>query len=117
LSYGQFNIAISGYGLFVVNRSGTIGEYTTTGATVNASLISGLSSPFGIAALGNKLFVANEGNGVICEYTTSGQVVNASLVGGLDFPYNIAISPVPEPTAFALAGLGVAALCLWRNLK
>ena len=29
--------------------TGTIGEYTTSGATVNASLVSGLNAPFGIA--------------------------------------------------------------------
>jgi hypothetical protein len=32
-----------------VDQSGTVGEYTTAGATVNASLISGLSGPHGIA--------------------------------------------------------------------
>ena len=43
-------IAISGNNLFVVNTvAETIGEYTTSGATVNASLITGLVSPFGIA--------------------------------------------------------------------
>ena len=31
-----------------VSGTGTIGEYTTTGATVNAALISGLVRPFGI---------------------------------------------------------------------
>src|SRR5208283_1024762 len=42
-------IAASG-ALFVANfNGGTIGEYTTSGATVNASLITGLNQPFGIA--------------------------------------------------------------------
>jgi hypothetical protein len=42
-------IAISGSDLFVTNRSGnTIGEYTTSGATVNAALITGLQGPEGI---------------------------------------------------------------------
>jgi hypothetical protein len=36
--------------IFVVNTSAdTIGEYTNSGATVNASLVSGLNGPFGIA--------------------------------------------------------------------
>ena len=35
-----------------------IGEYTTSGATVNASLISGLNNPQGIAVSGSDLFVA-----------------------------------------------------------
>ena len=43
-------IAVSGSALFVsIPNIGTIGEYTTGGATVNASLVSGLNSPTGIA--------------------------------------------------------------------
>jgi hypothetical protein len=41
---------VFGGNLFVANRaSGTIGEYTISGATVNATLISGLNLPTGIA--------------------------------------------------------------------
>ena len=42
--------------------AGTIGEYTTAGATVNAALISGLNGPLGIAVSGSNLFVANYGD-------------------------------------------------------
>jgi hypothetical protein len=43
-------IAISGSDLFIANfNTGTVGEYTTSGATVNASLISGLDTPVEIA--------------------------------------------------------------------
>ena len=39
-------IAVSGGFLFVVDQySGTIGKYTTSGATVNAALVSGLNFP------------------------------------------------------------------------
>ena len=39
-------LALFGNNLFVVNGlDGTIGEYTTSGSTVNASLISGLDGP------------------------------------------------------------------------
>jgi len=61
--------------LFVANwNNGTIGEYSTSGATVNASLVSSGSSNFwGLAASGSDLFVVNEQNpGTIGEYTTSG---------------------------------------------
>src|ERR1017187_5432919 len=37
----------------------TIGEYTTSGATVNASLVTGLSYPRAIAVSGSNLFVTN----------------------------------------------------------
>src|SRR5471030_2567459 len=49
--------------------SGTIGEYTTTGGTVNASLITGLTPyTFGLAVSGNDLFVANYSLGTVGEY-------------------------------------------------
>jgi len=53
-------IAVSGSDLFVANYgANSIGEYTTSGATVNASLISGLSGPIGVAIYGSDLFVGN----------------------------------------------------------
>jgi len=71
--------------LFETNsNSGTIGEYTTSGATVNASLVSGLTGPAGVAVSGSNLFVASfVASGTIGEYTTSGATVNASLITGL----------------------------------
>ena len=42
-----------------ITVDGTIGEYTTSGATVNASLVSGLNYPYGIAVSGSNLFVTN----------------------------------------------------------
>jgi DNA-binding beta-propeller fold protein YncE len=72
------------------NSSGTIGEYTTAGETVNAALISGLSSPNGIAVSGSDLFVAN--GGVIGKYTTAGATVNRALISGLRGPFAIAVS-------------------------
>src|SRR5262249_18968835 len=45
-------IAVSGSDLFVTNTPiGTIGEYTTAGATVNPALISGLVYPYAIAVV------------------------------------------------------------------
>jgi autotransporter-associated beta strand protein len=71
---------------------GTVGEYTTSGATVNASLLSGFNSPNNIAVSGGNLFVTDDGNGRIGEYSTSGVAVNAFLVSGLNSPYGIAVS-------------------------
>jgi hypothetical protein len=46
--------------IFVINEGiGTIGKYTTDGATVNPALISGLTNPFAIAVSGSDLFVTN----------------------------------------------------------
>lgn len=73
--------------IYVVNNgSGTIGEYTGSGSTVNGSLVSGLSGPQGIVISGNDMFVANRTTGTIGEYTTSGATVNASLISGLNGP-------------------------------
>jgi hypothetical protein len=48
--------------LFVTSiDDNTIGEYTTSGATVNPALISGLSFPQGIAVSGENLFVTSFG--------------------------------------------------------
>ena len=82
-------VAVSGSELFVASETlggGIVGEYTTDLATVNASLISGLSEPEGIAVSGSYLFIANHGTGTIGEYTISGVTVNASLISGLDGP-------------------------------
>jgi len=47
---GPEGIAVSGSDLFVANQgNGTVGEFTTSGTVVNASLISGLNSPNDIA--------------------------------------------------------------------
>ncbi len=54
---------------------------------VNASLITGLDAPTGIALLGSDLFVGNFGNGTVGEYTLSGATINASLISGLDEPF------------------------------
>jgi hypothetical protein len=90
--------------LFVANEGGDnvnpgyIGEYTTSGATVNASLVSGLDNTGGhvinsgyLTIAGNDIFVANRFSGTIGEYTTSGTTVNASLVSGLDGPDGLAV--------------------------
>jgi MYXO-CTERM domain-containing protein len=72
--------------------SGAIGEYGLNGSTVNASLISGLDDPQGLAISGNDLFFANLAPGYVEEYKTSGATVNASLISGLSGVSGIAIS-------------------------
>jgi len=76
--------------------AGTIGEYTTTGGTVNANLVSNLNGPDAIALSGSDIYVANANAGTIGEYTTSGAAVNSSFVafeaGLLDPEGGIAVS-------------------------
>ena len=98
--------------LFVASdSSGTIGEYTTSGTTVNGSLISGLHDPFSLGVLGNDLFVAYYfGGDNIGEYTTSGTTVNAELIVAPAGFTSLAVEQVPEPVSWAVVGLGLAVL-------
>ena len=96
--FASNEIAVSGTHLFVANQSnGTIGEYNTSGSTVNAALVSGLgggfgffNGPVGVGVSGSDVFVLLLGGGVgaypgtVAEYTTSGSTVNASLITGVD---------------------------------
>jgi len=77
--------------IFVTNGN-KISEYTTSGATVNASLVTGLGEPFGVAVSGGYLYVANFSTGTVGQYTLSGGVVNASLVTGLGAADGLAVS-------------------------
>ncbi len=79
-----------------LDRVNSVGAYTTSGATVNASLVTGLTESYGIAVSGSNLFVTNSfgipGPWTIGEYTTSGATVNAALITLPSIPYGIAVS-------------------------
>jgi len=96
---GLCSISAAQAQIFVTNwGNGTVGEYNTDGSTVNASLVSGLYEPEGIAISGNDLYVVN-GTGTINEYTlgaTPGTVTGStlSLVTGLNAPFGLAISRI-----------------------
>jgi hypothetical protein len=90
--------------IFVTNYgTGTVGAYTTSGATVNASLISGSPGnasvcgaapcgPIGIAVSGSNLFVLAGPGFTVGEYTTAGAAVNPDLINVADPPAGIAAS-------------------------
>jgi hypothetical protein len=92
----------------VANTDGdTVGKYNiTTGGALNASFITGLNGPIGLALKGNILYVASTNNrgiysaavpimggaGTVGEYNaTTGEPLNVSLITGLDFPFGLAI--------------------------
>jgi len=86
-------VFLSGAPLFVTsNGTGTVGEFDTSGATINASLVSGFSDLEGVAVSGSTMFLVDRADGVIGEYTTSGAVINANLITGLNAPLDIAVS-------------------------
>jgi hypothetical protein len=77
---------------------GSVGKYNaSTGATINASFITGLTDAEGLAVLGNTLFVASYGGtpyggGTVGEYdATTGAVINASFITGLSYPTGLAV--------------------------
>ncbi|HET6247411.1 MAG TPA: hypothetical protein VFE47_06935 [Tepidisphaeraceae bacterium] len=90
--------------IFVPNLDG-VAEYTSSGATLNPALVSGLTGPHGIAVFGSDLFVTNYGDGLhgtVGEYTTAGATINASLISGLAGPGDIAVS---GSDLFVMSGL------------
>ena len=102
--------------IFVTNNGGnTVGDYTTSGATVNASLITGLNGPTGIALSGSNLFVVNFNGNTVGEYTTSGATVNASLITGLSSPFGIAVTPRAYAPLFQ--GLRTTFSCVFEGLS
>ena len=73
-----------------------MGKYTTSGETINASFISGLSSPMAIGILGPNLYIANTNAGEIGVYdANTGAVIDASLFSTRpDFPGGVAVDSV-----------------------
>ncbi len=82
------------YGQIFLSQAnqGRIAEYTTSGALVNPSLITGLNAPNNITASGGNLFISLINTGTIAEYTTSGATVNRSLITGMNSPAGVAVS-------------------------
>jgi hypothetical protein len=74
------------------DTQGTIGEYTNSGATVNASLLTGLSFPGSIAVSDGFIYVTNSIAGTIGKYTISGVAINPTLISGLNSPQDIEVS-------------------------
>jgi WD40 repeat protein len=96
----------SGFGRF----PNTVGEYNaTTGATINANFITGLSDALGLALSGDgtALFVTNPGNNTVGEYNaTTGAAINANFITGLSNSSGLALSD--DPLGLALSGDGTA---------
>jgi hypothetical protein len=74
--------------------SGTVGEYDlSTGTPINISLVTGLTSPTGIAASSGTLFVANYFPGTIGAFDlATGAALNTTFVTGLNHPTAVAVS-------------------------
>ena len=99
-------------------NQGKVGEYdASTGAAINASLVTGLGGGGQeIAVIGNDLYIATASK--VAEYdAASGAAINTSLITGLTGVEGIAAEPAPEPGTLAFAGLGGLSLLLARRRK
>ena len=109
-----YSIAVSGNNLYVGNYYYGVGLYdATTGAAINSSLISSYCNS--IAVSGNNLYVGNY-NGVGLYDATTGAAINSSLISG--HSQSLAVSGVPEPSTYALLGVGaIGMLVVIRRKK
>ena len=107
-------ITFSNGNLYVTDEgSTTVGEYNaTTGAAINASLITGINNPYGISTLANgNLVIASESpQGPVYEYDPNGNLLSSSYVTGPGVQYATGIVATPEPQAWVLLLAGMAAL-------
>ena len=106
-------LALNGNDLFVSNLNTTVSRYNaTTGALLNASFVTGLSSAAGMEVLNNTLYVASYGVGRVGTYNaTTGAAINATFITGLGNPTDV-MFVIPEPSTSLMLMLGGLALML-----
>jgi glucose/arabinose dehydrogenase len=114
LSGGVNNLAFNNAGnLFAAFDAREILEITPNGTQSNfAPLGAGAQMAFNGQGI---LFVANENNEGVLEYNSSG--TQSTFVPGLGETIGLAFQPVPEPSASALAVLGMGAMVVGLRRK
>ncbi len=85
------SVAVHGTNLFV-GYFGGIGAYTTSGETLNPTLVKGLKNNYGLAATDAGIFVSSMFNGNITQYSATGVRIQNSLVKGLGGPTGVAVT-------------------------
>jgi hypothetical protein len=86
-------IAVSGSDLYVADfSSGTVGQYTTSGTTINPSLITPSGRAYNLAVSGTSLFVISPEAETVYNYTTSGDFVTSWQVTNSSYPTGLAVS-------------------------
>lgn len=94
-------MAVSGSTLFVSDGN-SIGKYTTSGATVNATFLTGFVDYItDLTVVGGQLYIMNRNQGTIGVYNLDGTTVNAALITGLPGGVQGFAIAIPEPSTFA----------------
>jgi len=110
-------LAVSENNLFAINATGSIFKYNIlTGTKIN-TFFTGLNGPQDIDVLGNTLYVS-KGNKISQYDATTGVLINDSFITASP-PQTLlsGIAVVPEPSTYALFGLGALALIVAYRRK
>jgi hypothetical protein len=107
---GGTGVAIAGWGAGVTMDYKIAGWSKDLGATFNASWLTAPPATgfFGLSGIGT---------GAAGGSTATGTLPNFNLFGGSGLQAGFSLVSVPEPTSMALAGLGAAALLIFRRRK
>jgi hypothetical protein len=92
-------IGVWGSYLYVMSANSIL-KYTTDGTLVDASFLTGLSSPTNLVISGDFLYVTCQGDNAVHKYSlATGTEVGNPLIANLSAPFAIAVEPpVPTPT-------------------
>jgi len=95
---GALSGIASAQAIYVANANGftsstaaSVGQYNLDGSVVNASLITGIGAPFGLAATSTDVYYTDNDNGVVGDYSTVTAGLNPSLIA-ISEPTGIAVS-------------------------
>jgi hypothetical protein len=106
---GGNGVTVPGWGAGVTMQYEVAGWASSLGATFNPAWLANAPSGFGLSGIGS-----GQAGGA----TATGTLPNFNLFGGTGLTSGFGvISTVPEPTSMALAGLGAAALLIFRRRK
>jgi len=113
--FGGASVAVTGWAAGATEFYEIAGWSSTLGATFNAAWLNnqfgGASGFFGLSGIGS---------GQAGGSTATGTLPNFNLFGGTGLTSGFNMGPTtvtPEPTSMALAGLGAAALLIFRRRK
>jgi len=76
---------------FTSSTAGSVGQFNLNGSVVNASLITGIGAPFGLAVTSTDVYYTDNNNGVVGDYSTATMGLNSSLIA-ISEPTGIAVS-------------------------